>query len=334
MLLGVVLLYVGAVLAINGIWLVGQARAARVAPATAGGPSEAAGGHPTFIENREIAILNIFTGVIGLVAAITLVVQGNQAEDLASIRAAGYILLFAFTYLWVAYNQFAAAGGHAFGWYCLFVAITAVAAGIYTFSNANGNDAVDLPRHRLVRLGHPLVPLLRAARARAADRPAHRGGGDRRGDRDLLDLRHPAAGGRAGVLSGRSVSPSPGHRPVLAGRAPPSRPGTRHRAAGSVPRNGVQEGALRGLHSTQVRVERRGRRGRRGRLDPSNHRRLAGIMAEAGGVSVHEDGVVQPRLAASIWFSSFCFARRYGTSSSATGTWGQQPGPSSGRTGR
>lgn len=143
MLLGVVLLYVGAVLVVNGIWLLGQARVAQAAPA--GGPGGAAVAavekHPTFIQNREIAVLNIFTGFIGVVAAVTLAVQGNQDEDIASIRAAGYILLFAFTYIWVAFNQFLDAGGHAFGWYCLFVAVTAIAAGIYTFSNADGNDA-------------------------------------------------------------------------------------------------------------------------------------------------------------------------------------------------
>lgn len=142
MLLAVVLLYVGAVLVVNGIWLIGQARAAALEAAPAGAPGKAGvTGHPTFIENREIAVLNIFTGFIGVVAAVTLAVQGNQNEDLASIRASGYILLFAFTYLWVAANQFLGAGGHAFGWYCLFVAITAVAAGSYTFANAAGNDA-------------------------------------------------------------------------------------------------------------------------------------------------------------------------------------------------
>jgi hypothetical protein len=143
MLLGVVLLYVGVVLIVNGIWLIGQARAAAApAAAGAGGPAAAAvETHPSFIENREVAILNIFTGFIGVVAAVTLAVQGNEKEDLASIRAAGYILLFAFTYLWVAYNQYANAGGHAFGWYCLFVAVTAVVAGIFTFSNAGGNSA-------------------------------------------------------------------------------------------------------------------------------------------------------------------------------------------------
>jgi putative amide transporter protein len=149
MLLGVVLLYVGAVLVINGIWLVGTARAAaRLRPATAGGTAEGlitaeeeTAADPTFIQNREIAALNIFTGFIGVVAAVTLVIQGNRDEDIASIRAAGYILLFAFTYLWVAYNQFMDVSGHAFGWYCLFVALTAIPAGIYSFTNADGNDA-------------------------------------------------------------------------------------------------------------------------------------------------------------------------------------------------
>jgi hypothetical protein len=39
MLLGMVLLYVGAVLVINGIWLVGQARAAATGLALGGGRS-------------------------------------------------------------------------------------------------------------------------------------------------------------------------------------------------------------------------------------------------------------------------------------------------------
>ena len=143
MLLGVVLLYVGVVLIVNGLWLLGQARAAEAkpTPTTGGGGAVAVESHPTYIENREVAVLNIFTGFVGVVAAVTLAVQGNQNEDIASIRAAGYILLFAFTYLWVAFNQFLGVRGHAFGWYCLFVAVTAVAAGIYTFSNADGNDA-------------------------------------------------------------------------------------------------------------------------------------------------------------------------------------------------
>jgi putative amide transporter protein len=182
MVLGVVLLYVGAVLAVNGLWLIGQALTARMATASASGgnpgvrnpgPGKPAvrdsgeyvveaqearagqeyGGETVatvpraqrsslFIQNREIAVLNIFTGFIGVVGAITLMVQGNRAGDLASVRAAGFILLFAFTYLWVAINQFLNAGGRAFGWYCLFVAITAIPAGIYTLQAAHGNTAL------------------------------------------------------------------------------------------------------------------------------------------------------------------------------------------------
>lgn len=162
MLLAVVLLYVGAVLAVNGIWLVGQAQAAeeveRVpAHAAVGGSTDVAGSagehgaeqaaarssrSPLFIQNREVAVLNIFTGFVGVVIALILLVQGATLNDLASARGGGFILLFAFTYLWVAFNQYLNAGGRAFGWYCLFVAITAVPAGIYTLQNAGGNVAL------------------------------------------------------------------------------------------------------------------------------------------------------------------------------------------------
>lgn len=66
---------------------------------------------------------------------------GQRPGDLGQVRGAGFILLFAFTYLWVAANNFLNAGGRAFGWYCLFVAITAIPAGIWTFATAQGNAA-------------------------------------------------------------------------------------------------------------------------------------------------------------------------------------------------
>jgi hypothetical protein len=173
MLVGFVLLYVGVVLAVNGVWLIGQAQAAearsaavtrRVAVAAAGGGGPAAEGtaeaeageelagvpvvpvsraeaSPMFIQNREVAVINIFTGFVGVAAALTYLVQGNAASNLVSVRSSGFILLFAFTYLWVAFNQFLNAGGRAFGWYCLFVAITAIPAGIYTLQAAHGNPA-------------------------------------------------------------------------------------------------------------------------------------------------------------------------------------------------
>ncbi len=155
MLLGVMLLYVGAVLVVNGIWLIGQARAPAPVPVAAGADAPALGGgagaepapaaakeSPLLIQGREVAVLNIFTGFLGVVIAVILLVQGSSGGDLASVRGGGFILLFAFTYLWVAFNQFLDAGGRAFGWYCLFVAITAIPAGIYTLQNAGGNPAV------------------------------------------------------------------------------------------------------------------------------------------------------------------------------------------------
>jgi hypothetical protein len=136
-MLGVVLLYVGAVLVINGIWLIGQARVASAGEAGA----TAAESHPFFIQGREVTVINVFTGFVGVVAAVIFMAQGNRDDDIASIRGGGLILLFAFTYLWVAANGFLNAGGRAFGWYCLFVAITAVPVGIHALNNADGNDA-------------------------------------------------------------------------------------------------------------------------------------------------------------------------------------------------
>lgn len=175
MLLGVVLLYVGAVLVINGIWLIGAAYAAVAASrepvaetrtvgarvrAGYGGEAAAVGaeelggavveeppgvraqGTPIFIQNREVAVINVFTGFLGVVIAIISIVLGATATIPApanpiaalNIRGGAFILLFAFTYLWVAINQYLNAGGRAFGWYCLFVAITAVPAGIFIFT--------------------------------------------------------------------------------------------------------------------------------------------------------------------------------------------------------
>ena len=86
-------------------------------------------------------MINIFTGFVGVVIALILLIQAAVQNNLASARGGGFILLFAFTYLWVAFNQVITGSGRAFGWYCLFVAITAVPAGIYTLQTAGGNPA-------------------------------------------------------------------------------------------------------------------------------------------------------------------------------------------------
>lgn len=110
-MIGLVLLYVGAVLFVNGIWLLGYA------------------------EGREIAVLNVFTGFVGIVVAVFSVAQG----EILAVQTAAFVLLFAFTYLWVAYNQFTGADGRGLGWYSLFVSITAVPVCIITLADANGD---------------------------------------------------------------------------------------------------------------------------------------------------------------------------------------------------
>ena len=110
MLLGFALLYVGAVLFLNGLWLMGR------------------------IGDREIAIINIFSGAV--TAGVAAYLAFGPGADAASIRGAALTLLFTFTYLWVAYNRFQDVDGRGLGWYSLFVAITVVPVALITWSEA------------------------------------------------------------------------------------------------------------------------------------------------------------------------------------------------------
>jgi len=94
---GLVLLYVGAVLFINGLAMPG-----RIAP-------------------REAAIMNLFAGGLSLFASL----HGAASGQGAAIRAGAFGLLFAFTYLWVAYVNLSGQDGRGLGWFSLFVALTA-----------------------------------------------------------------------------------------------------------------------------------------------------------------------------------------------------------------
>ena len=93
------------------------------------------------MQGREVAVINIFTGFVGVVVASISSSRPPCRATSPRRAAGGFILLFAFTYLWVAFNQFINGSGRAFGWYCLFVAITAIPAGIYTLQTAGGNAA-------------------------------------------------------------------------------------------------------------------------------------------------------------------------------------------------
>ena len=110
MLLGLALFYVGAVLFLNGIWLLGR------------------------IGDREIAVIDVFVGALTLV--ISFYLAFGPGADAASIRAAALTLMFSFTYFWVAWNRWNGADGRGLGWFCLFVAITTVPVFLDVFAQA------------------------------------------------------------------------------------------------------------------------------------------------------------------------------------------------------
>ncbi len=109
-MLGLSLFYVGAVLSLNGLWLMGQ------------------------IGDKEIWVINVFSGAVTLAVAIFSAI--GPGADAASIKGAALTLLFSFTYLWVAFNRYNGADGRGLGWFSLFVAITAVPVAIDTLHNA------------------------------------------------------------------------------------------------------------------------------------------------------------------------------------------------------
>ena len=98
-MLGVCLLFVGAVLINNGI------------------------GGLCNISKKAVAIMNFFTGGLSLIINVISLIQGNY-------YAAGTGLLFCFTYLFVAINNVFDLDPRPLAWFSLFVAINAVVFGI------------------------------------------------------------------------------------------------------------------------------------------------------------------------------------------------------------
>lgn len=111
-MLGIVLLYVGAVLFVNGFMLLGKADA------------------------KGAAVMNFLTGILGLVINIIIIGVNAAGEgDPALYYAAGTGLLFAFTYLYVGAVNMFGLDGRGLGWYCLYVAITALPAAWLAFGS-------------------------------------------------------------------------------------------------------------------------------------------------------------------------------------------------------
>lgn len=103
--LGMGLLFVGAVLVVNGIWLLGRA------------------------EDKDTAVLNFFVGGLTLLVALWWAFGGEFGSEGTAFNAAG-TLLFSFTYLWVGVNAYRGAEDQrSFGWYCLLVTLITIPTG-------------------------------------------------------------------------------------------------------------------------------------------------------------------------------------------------------------
>jgi hypothetical protein len=101
--LGLGLFYVGFVLIINAIWLLGKTSAKSVIP------------------------MNLFVAGVQIAGVLTIIFT---SESLTDFYVAAATLLFTFTYLHVAINNAFDLDGHALGWYCVLVVIFAVPAGL------------------------------------------------------------------------------------------------------------------------------------------------------------------------------------------------------------
>ena len=102
------LLYVGAVLFINGLMLVGV------------------------IPGKSAGILNFFVGGMQVIFP-TLIILGADG-DLATIFGAAGLYLFGFTYLYVGILQFTGISGEGLGWFSLFVVLCATIIGVLQFT--------------------------------------------------------------------------------------------------------------------------------------------------------------------------------------------------------
>jgi len=94
------LLYVGAVLLVNGLVLLGR------------------------VAQRAAAPLNLFVGALQCVTPTVLIVQAGGDSD--AILAASGIYLFGFTYLYVGIAGLTNLDGAGIGWFSLFVAMAAL----------------------------------------------------------------------------------------------------------------------------------------------------------------------------------------------------------------
>lgn len=111
MLTGLSLLFVGAVLFINGLWMLGR------------------------IADREIIFINLFAGIV--TGAVAFKTAFEVGASLVEVRMGALTLMFTATYLWVAVNRILELDGRGLGWFSLLVAMTVVPVMVQEWSAAS-----------------------------------------------------------------------------------------------------------------------------------------------------------------------------------------------------
>ena len=102
------LLYVGIVLFVNGLMLLG------------------------YVTSRGAAPLNLFVGALQCVTPTYLIIRADG--DPTAISLAAGLYLFAFTYLWVGINSITDWPGEGLGWFSLTVAVAAAAFAFHSWT--------------------------------------------------------------------------------------------------------------------------------------------------------------------------------------------------------
>ncbi|PLR76324.1 transporter [Bacillus sp. V3-13] len=105
------LLYVGAVLFVNGLMLLGK------------------------VEGKSAGVFNLFVGALQVIAPMYVIIS-NPHDSWTILQASG-TFLFGFTYLYVGINNLCDLNATGFGWYSLWVSIMAVGYSMVTFIHFN-----------------------------------------------------------------------------------------------------------------------------------------------------------------------------------------------------